>query len=238
MGISVYWFLAALDIALRIIAFRRTTHRVFGWFLAFTIFGECILFWLGWTHKPESSAYDLTWRGYELMVILGLALVTREAIGSNLDSGQRTTTGTEPYNGLAQDEESGSATRTPNRNPENSQGEETGRVRGRPHGTGRNQKVSVLCSLVLTIIAVFCLHHANRWPSFWLEPILTAICAANLFFGIVIIFARRWTPHGAILCEWLMFNGILYSGAAISPREVGLAGEILNCITFAAWSFI
>lgn len=233
------WFLA---IMLRIAVFRKTKLRDFGWYLAFCIIAEMSLFAMNWFRWSSGHVYDLTWRVTQCISLLGLAAVTWEAVECSLVQDRRgwfyDTDHTERGSECRVSQSIPAKKETPNRNPENSQEEGTGRVRGRPHGTGRSRKVSVLCSLVLTIIAVFGLHHASRWPAFWLEPIFTAICAANLFFGMVIISARRWTPHGAILCEWLMFNGILYSGAAISPREVGLAGEILNCITFAAWSFV
>ena len=77
----MYWLFAAIDIAIRIAAFRRTRRLAFGWYLAFTIPGEIACYWLGWTHRPGSFLYDYFWRSYEIASLMGLALVAREAVG-------------------------------------------------------------------------------------------------------------------------------------------------------------
>lgn len=173
----MYWFFATLDIALRIAAFRRTQHRVFAWYLAFTIPGELICFWLGWIHHDPSSAYYHFWSWYECLALLGLAGSTAEAVGWNLQAGQRR----------------GSRLAIKCR-------------------TGRRSGLrSFLVAAPFTASAILILHHSNPWPSFWLSPVMQAIFAANLFLGLLIIAARRWTPHSAILCAWCLFTAALES---------------------------
>lgn len=177
----VYWAFAALDIVLRIIVFRQTTRIAFGWFLAFTIPGECLCFWLGWTHAHGSFTYDYFWRGYESVSLVSLVWMVREAVGFK-------------------------------------------RVPATP---------LIAC---LTFFTLFLLHHNPRWPSFWLEPVLLFIFTINLVCGLSLIAARRWTLHSTILCTWCLLTAALYSGAALEPKKVGLAGEILNCVAFGSWA--
>lgn len=89
---------------------------------------------------------------------------------------------------------------------------------------------------LLTLAALFLLHHQTRWPGYYLEAVMRAIFGVNLFCGLVIVTGRRWTDHNSILAGWLLLTACLYSGAALEPRQVGLAGELLNCFAFAAWS--
>lgn len=225
------WFLA---IMLRIAVFRKTKLRDFGWYLAFCIIAEISLFAMNWFRWPSGHVYDLTWRVTQCISLLGLAAVTWEAVGSSA--------GTNPAKRHHINDLDRRWWQHGNKQCPSSALPLSERHGSSSPGIGASHREhmrrTMLVPLILTPIVIMAVRHTRRWPEFWLEPIFTAICAANLFFGMVIISARRWTSHSAILCEWLMFNGVLYSGAAISPREVGLAGEILNCITFAAWSFI
>lgn len=230
----MYWALATLDILLRVAAFHRTKRPVFAWFLAFTIPGEAIAFWLGWNHHLGSFAYDYFWRGYELVALLGVAAVTWEAVSVPASHRAGVSTLAPIIKAIRPTTVSRHRVRTASTCslPLIAGLRLTYPRYGTPWGPGRN----LIIPAILTVAALFLLHHQTRWPGYYLEAVMRAIFGVNLFCGLVIVTRRRWTDHNSILAGWLLLTACLYSGAALEPRQVGLAGELLNCFAFAAWS--